>query len=157
MRDLRIDFFRGIALIGITWNHTMPSQAFISKWGNFQLKTNFFFNFADVFIFVSGIVCAIAFGSKISRQGWRLGVLAAGDRVLQITTYNAIACCLCISIVCAFGEFGVYATHHNLPSGVMDSFFGSLLQYNAIPYFNILNMYVVFLSALPFFYTSIKS
>lgn len=151
MRDLRIDFFRGIALIGITWNHTVPSRSLVSEWGHFQLKTNFFFNFADVFIFISGIVCAIAFGSKISHHGWRASALAAGDRIVQIVTYNAIACCTCILIATAFGLFGVFASHHALPSGVLDSFLGSLFQYKAIPYFDILNMYVVLLAILPLF------
>jgi len=151
MRDLRLDLFRGIALIGITWNHTVPSKALLSEWGHFQFKTNFFFSFAAIFIFISGIVCAIAFGNKISRLGWRLGIASIGDRIVQIVIYNTVACIACILIASIFGMFEVFTAHHSLSSGVLDSFLGSILQYKAMPYFNILNMYVVFLAILPLF------
>jgi hypothetical protein len=160
MRDLRLDFFRGVALIGITWNHTTPGDKVLSEWGHFQLKTNFFFSFAAVFIFISGIVCAIAYGSKISCSGWRSGIASIGDRIIQIALYNAIACWICIAIASTFSMLGVFTQHHSLTDGIFDSFLGSALQYDAIPFFDILNMYVAFLILLPlflFFYSKWKS
>src|SRR4051794_39332900 len=60
-RDSRIDFFRGIALIGIALNHTLPPPEVYRQFGQYEFGHFFSFVFADIFVFLSGMVCAMAY------------------------------------------------------------------------------------------------
>src|SRR6185312_11212072 len=68
-RDLRIDVCRGIALWCIFLNH-IPNN--IGSW--LTLRNYGFSDSAEVFMFVSGVTCAIAYGKAHERGGWT-GVL----------------------------------------------------------------------------------
>jgi hypothetical protein len=81
-RDLRLDFFRGIALVFIFLNH-IPNNA-----GSWITSRNFGFSDAtEIFVFVSGYAAAIAYGSVMRRRGF---VLAAA-RILHRTWQLYIA------------------------------------------------------------------
>src|SRR4051812_32307587 len=69
-RDSRIDFFRGIALIGIALNHTVPPPSVYNTFGHYQFGHFFSFGFADMFVFLSGMVCAMAYTRVLEREGW---------------------------------------------------------------------------------------
>jgi hypothetical protein len=64
-RDLRVDFFRGLALWMIFVDHIH---------GNFWKKLTYqnvgLSDAAEIFIFLSGISCSIAYGSILQRDGW---------------------------------------------------------------------------------------
>src|SRR5437588_9982400 len=64
-RDLRIDACRGIALWSIFLNH-VPNN--IGSW--LTLRHYGFSDSAEVFMFVSGVTCAMAYGKAHSRLGW---------------------------------------------------------------------------------------
>src|SRR5262245_25330377 len=68
-RDSRIDFFRGVALIGIALNHTVPPPDVYNTFGHYQFGHFFSFGFADQFVFLSGMVCAMAYTRVLERQG----------------------------------------------------------------------------------------
>ncbi|MEY9106501.1 hypothetical protein ABH999_002697 [Bradyrhizobium yuanmingense] len=68
-RDLRIDACRGIALWCIFLNH-IPNN--IGSW--LTLRNYGFSDSAEVFMFASGVTCALAYGKAHARGGWR-GVL----------------------------------------------------------------------------------
>ncbi|MGH7120675.1 MAG: OpgC domain-containing protein, partial [Acetobacteraceae bacterium] len=61
-RDLRLDFFRGISLFIILIDHTRGSN--LAQWtlGSFGLS-----DAACIFIFISGITSALAFGRGYGR------------------------------------------------------------------------------------------
>jgi len=69
-RDLRIDVCRGIALWCIFLNH-VPNN--IGSW--LTLRNYGFSDGAEVFMFVSGVTCALAYGQARSRDGWN-GVIS---------------------------------------------------------------------------------
>ena len=64
-RDLRIDACRGIALWCIFLDH-IPNN--IGSW--LTLRNYGFSDAAEMFMFVSGVTCALAYGAAWSREGW---------------------------------------------------------------------------------------
>ena len=64
-RDLRIDAFRGIALWGIFLDH-IPNN--IGSW--LTLRNYGFSDAAEIFMFVSGVTCALAYGKAWRCEGW---------------------------------------------------------------------------------------
>jgi hypothetical protein len=64
-RDLRIDACRGIALWFIFLDH-VPNN--IGTW--LTLRNYGFSDAAEVFMFVSGVTCALAYGRAWRREGW---------------------------------------------------------------------------------------
>src|SRR6201996_6115885 len=64
-RDLRIDAFRGIALWWIFLDH-IPDN--VGSWltpRNYGLS-----DAAEIFMFVSGVTCALAYGKALRCEGW---------------------------------------------------------------------------------------
>lgn len=90
-RDLRIDACRGLALWCIFLNH-FPNN--IGSW--LTLRNYGFSDSAEVFMFVSGVTCALAYGSAHSRDGW-LGVIT---RTLW-RSWDIYAAFLLLTVACA--------------------------------------------------------
>jgi hypothetical protein len=63
-RDLRLDFFRGIALIFIFIDH-IPENIF----SYFTIQAVQFYDAAEVFIFISGYTAALVYGRTLALQG----------------------------------------------------------------------------------------
>lgn len=63
-RDLRLDFFRGAALIFIFIDHIPDSVL-----SNFTLQAVSFFDAAEVFIFISGFTAALVYGRRLVEKG----------------------------------------------------------------------------------------
>src|SRR2546426_11227437 len=72
-RDLRLDFFRGIARFSIFIDHV----DWHSPLARFTLRSVGFFDGAGVFIFISGYTAGMVYGRVIERQG----LLRAGMRI----------------------------------------------------------------------------
>jgi len=64
-RDLRIDFFRGLALVFIFWDH-IPGSVF----GELTMRNIGFSDAAELFVFLSGVSVAIAYGKRLQRKGY---------------------------------------------------------------------------------------
>ncbi len=79
VRDLRLDFFRGLAMFIILMAHT-PGNFLTSwipaRWG--------FSDATEIFVFCSGMASAIAFGRAFDTVGWTLGSARVGFRVWQV-------------------------------------------------------------------------
>jgi hypothetical protein len=73
-RDLRLDFFRGLALICIFIDHIPENYL-----NYFTLSAIGFFDAAEVFIFISGFTAALVYGRTIATRG----VLIASVQVLR--------------------------------------------------------------------------
>jgi hypothetical protein len=65
VRDLRIDFFRGLALYMILVDHVIADP--IRKFTYHQFG---FSDAAEIFVFVSGVSCGIAYSRVLVRSGW---------------------------------------------------------------------------------------
>jgi hypothetical protein len=63
-RDLRLDFFRGLALIFIFIDH-IPENVL----SYFTLQAFQFYDAAEVFIFISGYTAALVYGRTLAQQG----------------------------------------------------------------------------------------
>jgi hypothetical protein len=63
-RDLRLDFFRGVALIFIFIDH-IPENIL----SYFTLEAFGFFDAAEVFIFISGFTAALVYGRRLVEKG----------------------------------------------------------------------------------------
>lgn len=73
-RDLRVDFFRGLALWMIFVNHT-PGNVL----GHFTLRKVSLADATEAFVLLAGYAAGIAYGRALEREGW----LHAGARVVQ--------------------------------------------------------------------------
>ncbi len=78
-RDLRLDACRGLALWFIFIDHT-PDNAF--AW--LTLRNYGFSDTTEVFVFVSGYTCMLAYGGALREQGWPTIVARALRRGLEI-------------------------------------------------------------------------
>ncbi|MEO0400923.1 MAG: OpgC domain-containing protein [Pseudomonadota bacterium] len=79
VRDIRLDFFRGLAMFIILFAHT-PGN-FLTSW----IPARFGFSDAtEIFVFCSGMASAIAFGATFDRAGWLLGTARVIYRIWQV-------------------------------------------------------------------------
>ena len=85
-RDLRIDFFRGIALYMIIVDHVPGDPLSYFTYGRFG-----FSDAAEIFVFLSGVVCGIVYLRKLLDQGPRGLLKAVFSRTLKIYCYYALA------------------------------------------------------------------
>jgi len=79
MRDLRLDACRGLALWFIFLDH-VPDNDF--AW--LTLRNYGFSDTTEVFFFVSGFTCMLAYGRALQGEGWAATVARAGRRALEI-------------------------------------------------------------------------
>jgi len=78
-RDLRLDFFRGVALIFIFVDH-IPYNVL----SNFTLQNVAFFDAAEVFIFISGFTAAFVYGRRLASKGPIIATAQIWRRAWQI-------------------------------------------------------------------------
>jgi len=90
-RDLRIDVCRGIALWCIFLNH-IPDN--VGSW--VTLRNYGFSDSAEVFMFLSGVTCALAYGKAHARGGWP----AVLSRTLR-RSWDIYAAFLLLTLACA--------------------------------------------------------
>ncbi|WP_095162254.1 OpgC family protein [Pseudomonas sp. Irchel 3F5] len=64
-RDPRIDFFRGLALIFIFWDHVPHNPL-----GQITLRNIGFSDAAEIFVFLAGYAAVLAYGKVLQRDGY---------------------------------------------------------------------------------------
>ncbi|PRA29213.1 OpgC family protein [Pseudomonas poae] len=69
-RDPRIDFFRGLALIFIFWDHVPHNPL-----GQITLRNFGFSDAAEVFVFLAGFAAVLAYGKIMQRDGYWMACL----------------------------------------------------------------------------------
>ena len=79
-RDLRLDFFRGIALFSIFIDHV----AWSGLLAQFTLQSVGFSDAAEVFILISGYTAGMVYGRAIERQGLLMAAMRIYHRVWQL-------------------------------------------------------------------------
>ena len=95
-RDLRIDFFRGLALFMIIFDH-IPGDP-LSRFTYARLG---FSDAAEIFVFLSGVSCGIVYFRIVSRQGVCGLLRSVSLRTLQIYAYYLLASLLTILLIVA--------------------------------------------------------
>lgn len=161
VRDPRLDFFRGIAMIIILFAHT-PGNFFTSwipaRWG--------FSDATEMFVFCSGMASAIAFGRTFERAGWGLGTTRVAFRCWQVYWAHIGMFFAIAALMVALNALGPFERNYVgqlnlipffdgitrdgvLVSDTMDQMLG-LVTLTYVPnYFDILPMYLVILAMMP--------
>ncbi len=96
-RDLRIDFFRGFAMLIVVVDHIegWSEQSVLNHWTLISLG---FSDAAEIFVFLSGYVFAVAYSGHLERNGVGACVRKALTRSLQIYIAYQLAACAVIAI-----------------------------------------------------------
>ena len=100
VRDLRIDFFRGLALYMIFVDHVAGDPL-----ARFTYQILGFSDAAEIFVFLSGLACGIAYSRVLARQGLSALILAVANRAARIYVYYALSSVAIILLVTAAGVF----------------------------------------------------
>jgi hypothetical protein len=152
-RDLRIDAFRGLALVMIVINH-MPA----GLWSLTTLRSWGFSDSAELFVLLAGIAAAFAYGRFFDRGEHGLGLAGVFSRLF--TLYRAhLLLFLLVGAICVIGaerfnepshlEALGFDTFLQNPAG----FFGHVVTLSFLPgYLDILPLYVVLLAMLPLWF-----
>lgn len=106
MRDPRIDFFRGLAIYMIFVDHVSDDP--LAKLTYHMLG---FSDAAEIFVFISGFVCGIAYSRVLARQGLSVLLAAIAKRATRIYFYYAWSSVMIILLVAAAVKYrGLQAT-----------------------------------------------
>ncbi|MCQ8116465.1 OpgC family protein [Methylomonas rosea] len=153
MRNIQLDFFRGLALMVIFINH-MPDN----PWFWFTPSQYGLSDAADVFVFLSGFASALAYGRCFERAGLGLGLIRILHRCVQIYSAHLTSFVL-LALICVIGNRWV-PEMDDIQRLNIAYFFDSTQQalYDLftlayVPnYFDILPMYLVMMAWLPIFW-----
>jgi hypothetical protein len=150
-RDLRLDFFRGLALFCIFIDH-LPNNVL----AEFTLQSVMFSDAAEVFILISGYTAGIVYGRAMERQGFVITGVRIYHRVWQLYVAHVFLFMMFIAMVAyTVGalnnslyaeEFGA-ANFLDEPGVAVAK--ALTLQFQPA-FMHILPLYIVLLAALPF-------
>ncbi len=150
-RDLRLDFFRGIAMLIIFIAH-VPAN----PWTNYIPARFGPSDATEMFVYCSGFASALAFGSIFLKQGFGLGSARILFRCFQVY-WAHIAMFFAVTFVVVIGTDLLttrdYVGQLNLHPFFNDPMNGivGLMTLTYVPnYFDILPMYLVLLLMVPF-------
>jgi hypothetical protein len=145
-RDLRLDLFRGLALFMVLINHSDKNPLTI-----FTFRSFGFSDAAEIFVFISGISCGIAYSRMLARQGWQSLLKALGKRSAQIYVCYAAACV-------AFPILGFIGTRQGIDISDLGSYLVSgLLLWKPVGLGNVLLLYLwLTLLVVPLFLIGVK-
>jgi hypothetical protein len=150
IRDIRLDVFRGLALLLIAVTHMS------GNWLVEMLPSHFGFSSStELFVFCSGIASGLAFGPLFVKRGFWLGVVRVAHRIWQIywahiaTFVGVIA--LTIFLASSLGRPDYFA---NLQQDVFlthprQAIIGLVTLTYLPPLFDILPLYIVMLAMIP--------
>ncbi|OED50022.1 hypothetical protein AB838_04105 [Rhodobacteraceae bacterium (ex Bugula neritina AB1)] len=151
VRDLRLDFFRGIAMFIILIAH-IPGN----RWTGWIPARFGFSDATEIFVFCSGMASAIAFGGSFARQGWFLGTARVLFRCWQVFWAHIglfVFIAVSMAAIDLYGGFEKsYVNSLNLGHFFKDPMpqLVGLFTLTYVPnYFDILPMYLVVLMLMP--------
>ena len=157
-RDLRIDFFRGLALFCIFIDH-LPNN-FVAE---FTLQSVMFSDAAEVFILISGLTAGLVYGRAMERQGFVIAGVRVYHRVWQLYVAHVFLFMMFIAMVAYTAgalnnslyaeEFGA-ANFLDEPGVAVAK--ALTLQFQPA-FMHILPLYIVLLAVLPFVMAGFRS
>jgi hypothetical protein len=157
-RDLRLDFFRGLALFCMFIDH-IPDNIM----ARFTIQSVMFADAAEVFIFISGYTAGMVYGRAMERQGFLLSGVRVYHRVWQLYVAHVFLFMMFMATVgftvgalnnpLYAEEFGA-ANFLNEPGLAVVK--ALMLQFQPA-FMDILPLYIVLLAVLPLVLTGFKS
>jgi hypothetical protein len=157
-RDLRLDFFRGIALVCIFLDH-LPDN-FLAQ---FTIQSFMFGDAAEVFILISGYTAGMVYGRSLERQGFLIAAVRVGHRVWQLYVAHVFLFMIFLATVAytvgtlnssLYAEEFLAADFLNEPGVAVIK--ALTLQFQPA-YMDILPLYIVLLAAFPFMLAGFRS
>ena len=157
-RDLRLDFFRGLALFCIFIDH-LPNNVL----AEFTFQSVMFSDAAEVFILISGYTAGIVYGRAMERQGFVIAGVRVYHRVWQLYVAHVFLFMMFIAMVAYTAgalnnslyaeEFGA-ANFLDEPGVAVAK--ALTLQFQPA-FMHILPLYIVLLAVLPFVLAGFRS
>jgi hypothetical protein len=157
-RDLRLDFFRGLALFCIFLDH-LPGN-FLAQ---FTLQSVMFGDAAEVFILISGYTAGMVYGRSMERQGFLIAAARVGHRVWQLYVAHVFLFMIFMATVAytvgtlnsaLYAEEFLAADFLNEPGVAVIK--ALTLQFQPA-YMDILPLYIVLLAGFPFVLAGFRS
>ena len=91
-RDVRVDFFRGLALIFIFVDHIQENVLQYVTMQNFG-----FADAADVFVALAGYASFLAYTKVFDREGWPAGLFKVGRRISTLYIAHILLLIVCVA------------------------------------------------------------
>lgn len=150
-RDIRLDFFRGVAMIVILIAHITDNPWTLWIPGRFGFSDS-----TEIFVFCSGMASALAYGAIFARAGWLTGSLRILYRMWQVYWVHLGIFLTLLFLTLLANQSGLFQRDEvdalNLYPFLFDTgpnFIG-LMTLTYVPnFFDILPMYVVLLALVP--------
>ena len=157
-RDLRLDFFRGLALFCIFFDH-LPSNIL----ADFTLQSVMFADAAEVFILISGYTAGMVYGRAMERQGFLVAGVRMYRRVWQLYVAHVFLFMVFLAVV-AYSEGALnkslYAEEFGATSFLNEpglALVQALMLQFQPAFMDILPLYIVLLAILPFVLVGFRS
>ncbi len=147
---MRLDFFRGLALIFIFIDHVPGNSLAYVTMHAFGLS-----DAAEAFVLIAGFATMLAYSSHFERDGMLMGMRHVGRRLRELYAAQIFLTAVCAGILATaarYFESPLYFEHVNLTPFSFDpwgAIWRSLLLYYQLGYINILPLYIVLLAAFP--------
>lgn len=157
-RDLRIDFFRGLALLFIFIDHVPGNRLADATLRNFG-----FADAAEVFVLLAGFSAVLAYGKYFDRQSFADGALQVGRRVGTIYGWHlalmaaSVALLLGASALLATPKYITYIGLQPFTEAPARALSEVLILLNQPNMLNILPLYIVLLAWFPIIFMVIRS
>jgi hypothetical protein len=157
-RDLRLDLFRGLALLFIFIDH-IPDNVL----SYVTLHSVAFSDAAEVFVFISGYAAAMVYGKALQRQGCMAAAGRIYRRVWQLYAAHILTFAVLAAGVC-YATLSVHDQNYTEDFGI-DNFVDEpkvaiikllMLQYQP-QFLDILPIYMIFLGVLPLLLLLLRS
>lgn len=150
-RDMRLDFFRGLALITIFVNH-VPGNAL-----EHLTTRNFgFSDAAESFVLMSGIAAGLAYSRGLLSGEFAKSSVRVWSRALKLyAVHISITLAAIVILMCGLRVFGETTVFRNVNASAVladpiSALAGVFTLGHQLGYFNILPLYMILLAATPF-------
>lgn len=149
-RDVRLDLLRGLALVAISINHTQPLSPEATAYGIYQFGHLFSFNFTDVFILISGIVCGKVYSRVLIEKGFIECAVKSIRRASEIYAAYIICALAYVCIIWIGSEkLELDLGLHAINGGYLNTIIDIILLLNPKGFFDILSFYIIIMVFLP--------
>src|SRR5262245_38408290 len=149
-RDIRVDFFRGLALLFIFVDHVKENTLQYVTMQNFG-----FADAAEVFVALAGYASFLAYMRVFDRQGWWAGLVKVASRISKLYLAHTLFLIACVAVLItatiAFDN-PIYESVVNLEpffEEPMRALRKALLLVHQPDMLDILPLYIVLLAWLP--------
>jgi hypothetical protein len=157
-RDLRLDFFRGLALFCIFLDH-LPNNIL----AHFTFQSVMFADAAEVFILISGYTAGMVYGRAMARQGFVVAGIRVYQRLWQLYVAHVFLFMLYLAVVAYTADAlnkSLYAEEFNSTNFLNEpglALIQALLLQFQPAYMDILPLYIVLLAVLPLVLVGFRS